>query len=99
MTEHEKLVERVARAIWEAEPKRIGSSRRVDWRDESEETHNKYRPLATAALAAVYAELREPTEAMIDEAQRAWTPGVSYGEAHAIRYRAMHSASALNPEN
>jgi hypothetical protein len=35
----------------------------------------------------------EPTEAMINEAHRAWTPGVNHGEAHAIRYRAMVAAA------
>lgn len=31
----------------------------------------------------------EPTEAMLQEAARAWTPGVNHLEAHAIRYQAM----------
>jgi hypothetical protein len=51
--------------------------------------------LDAAGLAVVPV---EPTEAMIDAAHRAWTPGVNYGEAHAIRWHAMLAAAAKEGE-
>lgn len=49
---------------------------------------------ALAAIRKTHAVVpREPTDAMLHAAQRAWTPGVSYLDAHAIRYRAMLTAS------
>lgn len=39
----------------------------------------------------------EPTLGMLDAAHEAWTPGVNYPEAQAIRYRAMLSAAPTPP--
>lgn len=52
---------------------------------------------ATTALSAIEAIAcvvpQKATGEMIDAAQRAWTPGVSYAEAHEIRFAAMLEAS------
>ena len=49
--------------------------------------------LAALSAAGLRVVPVEPTNAMIDAAHRAWTPGVNHGEAHAIRYRAMLAAA------
>jgi hypothetical protein len=53
-----------------------------------------YEHLARAAIAA----MREPTQGMLVEAQRAWTPGVNYLDAHAIRYQAMIDVALTSSE-
>lgn len=51
----EPLVLKVAEAIWQAESIRVGRGPRLTkWKDESEQTHNQYRPLACAALDVMF---------------------------------------------
>lgn len=78
---HEDLVDRVARAIWEA--------------------NGDERDVATAALAAVYEAIKEPTPEMV-EAVKLWSArkyGHEYGLADQVAsYTAQITASPLNPE-
>lgn len=57
MTEHEKLVEQVARAISD----RLGH----DWSEAGQGVKEICEECATAAIAAVHAALQEPSEGMI----------------------------------
>jgi hypothetical protein len=96
---HNDLIERVARAMCQSALELHGACYDACEKAGKCCGDDMDLPAARTALAEVYTALREPTPEMLDEAQRAWTPGVSYGEAHAIRYRAMLTASPLNPEN
>jgi hypothetical protein len=72
MTEHERLVERVARAMCQGQGYQW-DGKRTSWNNVAPETcvddipgKTFYREAARAALAEVYAALREPTEGMHD---------------------------------
>lgn len=70
----EGVVERVARAMHSASPYRLawGTGRQA-WEADREHTREFFRAMARAAIAA----LREPTEAMLQEAVGAgWHGGV-----------------------
>jgi hypothetical protein len=73
------MVEKVARALWNAESVRATDRpRRVEWAEESEKTQENWRHMARAAIEA----LREPTEEMCNDG---WDVGrdmvASYGFA------------------
>lgn len=88
---HNDLIERVARAMAK------------DANDHFDQVRLFYMKRATAALAEVYAALREPTPEMLDESWR------QSGESREMRERyhqrikrhfeRMLQASPLNPEN
>ncbi len=91
----DELIEAMARAMcartcegcgtWDSHTIRCGD----DWRECADDAD-----AALSALEAIACVVpRKATGKMIDAAQRAWTPGVSHGEAHQIRFAAMLEAS------
>lgn len=89
MSAYDELVDRAAEAIWMAEPVRIGSRRHTKWIDESEDTHDHYRPLAAASLAEVLRTLETVTPEMTDADY--------FIESDEAIYLAMLRASPLSP--
>ncbi len=104
MTEHEKLMERVARAIYVA-PYVAPFGDEGSFEHRSDAIKELFRMTARAALAEVYAALREPTDGVVKACLIA--AGISPAEADdhplsmAVRrqYRTGIAASPLNPEN
>lgn len=89
MTEHEKLVERVARAICA----NLGH----DWSEASQGVREICEECSTAAIAAVHAALQEPSEGMVEAAYR-WHEPVEVTETYPVArgtWRAMIAASPL----
>lgn len=83
-----EMVERVARALWNAESVRATDRpRRSEWADESEKTQESWRYMARAAIEA----LREPTE-VIMRAHHVVPDDADYKERIADNWRALIDA-------
>jgi len=97
MSAYEQLVERSAREIWLSEALRVGQRRLTDWADESEDTHNQYRPLARAVLSQVLRTLETVTPEMAAAAEHQVDSLRCDEQVESECYLAMLRASALSP--
>ncbi|MEP7456747.1 hypothetical protein [Phyllobacterium sp. SB3] len=88
MTGHERLIEAVAKAIHA-----YRSTGTQEWEKIPDFIRQTYRDYASVALPVVYDVLRDPTNEMIDAANRA-RPSVT-----SRTIQAAIEASPLNPEN
>jgi hypothetical protein len=94
---HDELVERVARALYEA------GTWEGAWSSIIDVDADIVRDQATAALAAVYEAIKEPTSTVIrDGVSHRLSTSIGgdnrWPEDTAALYRAMLAASPLNPE-
>ena len=91
---HEQLVEKTSRAMCiylDTDPDELLFPSRPRWK--------VYAGLAEAAIAIIYAETAEPTEAMERARDAATIKSLQADVFDGLAvYRAMHRASPLNPE-
>ena len=84
MTDHAALVEKVAEELWQADSIRVmGCRRSVPWSEAGPAAHNQWRPLATAAIDLIRAEVLEEAAREFDR----W--GDIYGDNAARTIRAL----------